>query len=102
MVLAIDGFAGSRCGYTDRPELVDTAQAAVSPLAECGDVDHPCRRSNRDNSGSAGALLEVCDQHDCSGDGDRAPYERCGHKARYQTATRFHQFNPSVGALCDH
>ena len=72
MVMAVDSIAVSRCRYIDRFMLVGIAAIAVQPFPTRGDVDDTDCGGIGDHRGDNGALLEIRDEHDGSGNADRA------------------------------
>lgn len=72
MVMAVNSVAVSRCRYIDRFMLVGIAAIAVQPFPTRSDVDNTDCGGIGDHRGDNGALLEIRDEHDGSGDANRA------------------------------
>lgn len=72
MALAVGAVTDSRCRRADRLMLVDIAGNTVSVVAARSDVDDTDRSGTGTGRSDHGALLEICDEHECAGDADRA------------------------------
>ena len=101
MVLASVVVVNVRCRYFDRFMLVDFTAVTMGFVSPCGAMDDLGSGSVRDGSDIAGALLEVCDKHDGTGDADRATYGSCvcsTGRASYHFVNAFYS---SIGVECD-